>query len=139
VERFFGTYEHTLDVKGRVILPSKFRRHFEEGGFVTEYRDGCLALWPPEAFEHQMEEVQQRARTGRADRNMARYWASVTQELNVDRQGRLAVPSRMREFAALESEVLVVGVVDRVELWNPARWQEKVGPEQQRLTEGADD
>jgi MraZ protein len=83
--------------------------------------------------------MKERARSGRNDRNLARYWASATQELEVDRQGRLMVPARMREFAGLENEVTVVGVFDRVELWNPARWHDTVGPEEQRLTEGADD
>jgi MraZ protein len=138
VERFFGTYEHTLDGKGRVILPSKFRGPFEHGGYLTQFSEGCLALWPPDEFQRQAEEVKERARNGRSDRNSARYWAAGTQELEIDRQGRLVVPARMREFAGLEADVMVVGVFDRVELWSPARWQETVGPEEQRLSEGAD-
>ena len=137
--RFFGTYEHSLDSKGRVILPARFRTAFEHGGYLTQYRDGCLALWTPEQFEIQMEEVQARAVTGRADRNMARLWAAGTQDLEVDRQGRMVLPARMREYAGLESDVVVVGVIDRVELWDPTRWSEKIGPEEQRLSEGADD
>ena len=137
--RFFGTYEHSLDSKGRVILPARFRTAFEHGGYLTQYRDGCLALWTPEQFEIQMEEVQARAVTGRADRNMARLWAAGTQDLEVDRQGRMVLPARMREYAGLENDVVVVGVIDRVELWDPARWAEKIGPEEQRLSEGADD
>ncbi|HUI03022.1 MAG TPA: division/cell wall cluster transcriptional repressor MraZ [Acidimicrobiales bacterium] len=139
VARFFGTYEHSLDSKGRVILPARFRTAFEHGGYLTQFRDGCLALWTPEQFEIQMEEVQARAATGRADRNMARLWAAGTQDLEVDRQGRMVLPARMREYAGLENDVVVVGVIDRVELWDPARWAEKIGPEEQRLSEGADD
>jgi transcriptional regulator MraZ len=139
VARFFGTYGHSLDSKGRVILPARFRTAFEHGGYLTQYRDGCLALWTPEQFEIQMEEVQARAVTGRSDRNMARLWAAGTQDLEVDRQGRMVLPARMREYAGLESDVVVVGVIDRVELWDPARWAEKIGPEEQRLSEGADD
>ena len=139
MERFYGTFEHTLDGKGRIILPAKFRPPFEHGGYLTQYQDGCLALWTPDGFEQQAELMKERARSGRNDRNLARYWASATQELDMDRQGRLMVPARMREFAGLESDVMVIGVFDRVELWNPARWQDTVGPEAQRLTEGADD
>ena len=137
--RFFGTYEHSLDSKGRVILPSRFRGPFEHGGYLTQYRDGCLALWTPDGFERQMEDMQSRAASGKSERNLARFWASATQNLEVDRQGRMVLPSRMREYAGLESDVIIVGVIDRVELWDPARWEEKVGPEEQRLTEGADD
>ena len=137
--RFFGTYEHSLDGKGRVILPARFRAAFEHGGYLTQYRDGCLALWTPEEFERQMEEMLLRAASGKSDRNMARLWASGTHDLEVDRQGRMGLPSRMREYAGLDADVVVVGVIDRVELWNPQRWLEKVGPEEARLTEGADD
>ena len=137
--RFFGTYEHSLDQKGRVILPARFRAAFEHGGFLTQYRDGCLALWTPDEFERQMEEMQLRAASGKSDRNMARLWASGTHDLEVDRQGRMVLPARMREYAGLEGDVVVVGVIDRVELWDPTRWLEKMGPEEQRLTEGADD
>lgn len=137
--RFFGTYEHSLDSKGRVILPSRFRASFEHGLYLTQYRDGCLALWTPDEFERQMEGMQARAASSRSDRNLARLWASATHDLEIDRQGRIVLPARMREYAGLESDITVVGVIDRVELWDPARWQEKIGPEEQRLTEGADD
>jgi len=139
VARFFGRYEHSLDGKGRVILPAKFRASFEHGGYLTQHDDGCLALWTPEEFERQMEEMHARAGSGRGERNMARFRASTTQELEVDRQGRMMIPLRMRGFAALEGDVLVMGAIDRVELWDPERWSEKVGPEELRLTEGADD
>ena len=139
MQGFFGTFEHTLDGKGRVILPAKFRSQFEHGGYLTQFSDGCLALWPPAEFERQADEMKERGRNGRSDRNAARYWASATQDLEIDRQGRLVVPARMREFAGLETDVMVVGVFDRVELWNPGRWLERVGPEEQRLSEGADD
>ncbi|MHB8594865.1 MAG: division/cell wall cluster transcriptional repressor MraZ [Acidimicrobiales bacterium] len=136
--RFFGTYEHTLDSKGRVILPARFRAHFEHGGYLTQNHDGCLALWTPEQFERQMQEKEEREATSRGDRNQARLWASTSHEVEIDRQGRMALPARLREFAGLRGDVLVTGIINRVELWDPARWQEKVGPEEQRLTEGLD-
>jgi len=139
VARFFGTYEHSLDSKGRVILPSRFRPPFEHGGYLSEARDGCLALWTPEEFERQMEEMQERAGTSRSNRNMARFWASASRELEIDRQGRMVLPARMREYAGLQGDVVVAGVIDRVELWNPVRWRDRVGPEEERMTEGADD
>ncbi len=139
VARFFGRFEHALDDKGRVILPAKFRSSFAEGGFLTQHHDGCLALWTPDQFDIQLQERQERASSNRQERNMARFWSSTSTELDLDRQGRIAIPAGQRTFADLQGDVLVLGAIDRVELWNPARWEEKVGPEEQRLTEGADD
>ncbi len=136
--RFFGRYEHAIDDKGRVILPVKFRPAFEHGGYLTQHHEGCLALWTPEEFDAEMGDMQERAGVGRRERNEARVRASSSYELEIDRQGRMVIPARLRAFAALESDVLVLGVIDRVELWNPQSWEEKVGPDEHRLTEGSD-
>lgn len=136
--RFFGRFEHTIDDKGRLTLPAKFRAAFEHGGYLAQGPDGCLALWTPDDFEAQTEVMQQRAAQGQAERNLVRLWASTSTDLVVDRQGRISVPVRLRQFAGLADDVLVLGTIDRVELWDPARWEEKVGPEEQRLTAGTD-
>jgi len=138
VARFFGRYEHSLDDKGRVILPSKFRVHFDHGGYLSEYQDGCLSLWTPDQFEQQMETMLERATTGRSDRNLVRLWASTSHELEIDKQGRMAIPVRLREYAGLVGDVLVLGAIDRVELWNREAWDQKVLPEEERLTQGDD-
>lgn len=139
MERFFGRYEHSLDDKGRVILPVKFRPPFAVGGYLTEHLDGCLALWTPSEFEVQGQQMLERATRSRRDRNLARMWASASQEVEIDRQGRMAIPSRLRQYAALQGDVFVLGANDRVELWAPERWEETVGPEELRLSEGIDD
>jgi MraZ protein len=139
VARFFGRYEHSLDDKGRVILPAKFRGAFEHGGYLTQFQDGCLSLWAPAEFDLQMEAMQTLALGSKSDRNLARLWASTSHEVEVDKQGRMAIPSHLREFAGLEGDVLVHGAIDRVELWNPSSWEQKVQPTEQRLTEGDDD
>ncbi len=136
--RFFGRYEHSLDGKGRVILPAKFRGPFEHGGYLTAYQDGCLALWTPEQFEVQSREMLERAASGRADRHLSRVWAASSHDLEIDRQGRMAIPQWLREWAGLESEVLINGAINRVELWNREAWEEKVEPQAARLTAGDD-
>ena len=80
----------------------------------------------------------ERAATGKSDRNLARLWASTSHEVEIDRQGRMAIPLRLREYAGLEGDVLVLGAIDRVELWNRETWDEKVLPEEERLTQGDD-
>ena len=134
--RFFGRYEHSLDVKGRVILPAKFRARFEEGGFLTPHNESCLALWTPEQFEIQMEEMERREAAGTSDeRNLARFWSSRVQEVEIDRQGRMAIGQPLREFARFTTDVLVVGAISRVELWDPQLWNEQVVPAERHLTE----
>ena len=136
--RFFGRYEHTLDVKGRVILPVRFRAAFDKGGFLAEHSEGCLALWTPEEFDKQMATQEEREVTSQQERNQVRQWASSSYEVELDRQGRLPIPGRLRAFAGLAENVLVTGVINRVELWEPTRWNEKIGPEEQRLADGLD-
>ena len=136
--RFFGRFEHALDDKGRVILPAKFRAHFERGGYVTKHLDGCLAVWTDEVFEKQMAAMEEAQAQGRDQRNLARVWSAGSEEIEVSASGRMAIPRHLREFAQLEGEVLVIGAVDRVELWNPSVWNEKVHPSEQTLMDGVD-
>ena len=133
--RFIGRYEHSLDAKGRVILPVKFRAPFERGGFLSQFHEGCLALWTPEEFERQLESMQQTSANGRDERNLARVWAGGSAEVEVDKAGRMPIPAYLRTFARLDAEVMVIGAIDRVELWSPAVWSEKVLPSEQQLVD----
>jgi MraZ protein len=137
-EWFVNRYEHTLDAKGRVILPAKFRKAFAQGGYLTQHDDGCLALWTPGAFRERIESVQNRAAESRDNRNLARVWASRTCELDMDPQGRITIPAHQRDFAGLAGEVIVNGAIDRVELWEPGRFHEVVEPSERLLSEGGD-
>ena len=134
---FLGTHTPLLDDKGRLILPAKFRPQFEHGGFISQYLDGCLALWTPDDFDTQMASMKEGEGTGRDERNVARVWAAGTQEVEIDkRSGRMAIASYLRDFADLTGDVLVHGAMDRVELWNPQRWNDKVRPSEAALVEG---
>lgn len=133
VAKFFGRFEHALDPKGRVILPAKFRAHFEGGGYLTQYWDGCLAMWTPEEFDKQMSAMEATQDLSRAERNLARVWASGTQEAEVDKQGRMFIAPPLREFAGLENGVVVSGALNRIELWSPDRWTTKLVPTEQNL------
>jgi MraZ protein len=125
---FVGRFEHSVDPKGRVILPARFREPFARGGFLTANQEGCVALWTPGEFERQMTEMLERSKSDKDGRNRARIWASNSAEIEVDKQGRMAVPAHLREFAELSAEVLINGAIDRIELWNPTRWEERVRP-----------
>jgi MraZ protein len=137
--RFFGRYEHSLDVKGRVILPARFRANFGSQAYLSQHVDKCLALWTPDEFEKQMADMEASQEQSRADRNLARYWASGLTEIELDRQGRVAIPLYLREFADLQGAVLVSGAINRVEFWNPEEWNQRVKPSEARLTEDSED
>ena len=126
--KFVGNFPRSLDVKGRVILPSRMRTHFEEHGYLTPGADGCLALWPEEEFELEAERQHAKDALGPEARNDLRDWAALVTRVEFDRQNRMPVPSELREIADLEQEVLFVGVLDRVELWSPQRWAARRRP-----------
>ncbi len=120
--RFFGRYEHSLDAKGRLILPAKLRGAFGQTGYLAPHLEGCLALWTSEEFE---EEVRVRLSSADLDpvsRNQVRDWSAAVFEAEIDRQGRMPIPPHLRTYAHLEQEVLVTGMINRVELWSPATW-----------------
>lgn len=126
---FVGHFEHVLDAKGRLILPVRFRPEFERGGSLTHHYEGCLALWTPSEFERQQQEMLDLYRSGdTASRNRARVWSSGASVVEVDRQGRFAIPSQSRIFSQLSSDVLVIGSIDHIEIWSPERFQERVAP-----------
>lgn len=122
--RFFGSYEHALDIKGRVILPARLRVHFTQPGYLTPHLEGCLALWRSEEFDREVELQLAAAESDAATRNQVRDWAANVFEADVDKQGRMAVPTNLRGYAELDLEqpVVIVGMINRVELWSPARW-----------------
>ena len=136
--RFFGRYEHSLDLKGRIILPARFRADFGPQAFITQYLERCLALWPTDEFEKQMAEQERQQELGQTERNLARFWAAGTSEVDIDRQGRLIIPGHLRDFARLDGAVLVLGALNRVELWDPAAWDRKVRPAEAQLTDEPD-
>jgi MraZ protein len=137
--QFFGRYEHSLDPKGRIVLPARFRLHFGTQAFLSQYFDGCLALWTPDEFAKRLEALLAAQGRSAADRQMARVWAGGSQEVEIDKQGRLALPQHLREFAGLETAVLIMGALERVELWNPALWETRIRPAEDSLTNPQDE
>ena len=120
--KFVGNFPRSLDTKGRVVLPSRMRAHFEEHGYLTPGTDGCLALWPEEEFELEAGRQHEKDALGSQARNDLRDWAAHVTRVEFDRQNRMPIPTELRSIADLGQEVLFVGVLDRVELWSPARW-----------------
>ena len=136
---FVGRFQHSLDAKGRLILPAKFRAEFERGGHLSPNSEGCVALWTPGEFSRQMEERLQQARLGgAAERQQVRYWAANSSDVEFDRQGRFALPGPIREYGHLEGDVLVVGALDHIELWSPDEYVREVNAAEELFKRGGE-
>jgi MraZ protein len=122
--RFMGTYRPKLDEKGRLFLPAKFRGRLAEGVVVTQGQENCLVVWPPDVFDREADRAAERPLTSKAARSYARTFFSGADEVVPDKQGRIGIQPELRAYAGLEREVVVIGVRDRLEIWNPVRWAE---------------
>ena len=128
---FLGEHQHTIDPKGRVVLPSRFRSELAKGCFVTKGLDRCLWIFTPEQWEIEIRDFSTLPRRDRQNRNNSRVFFAGAIDQKLDKQGRVQIPAGLREYARLDKEVTVVGVAERIEIWNTSSWQE--------LTAGADD
>ena len=119
---FMGQYNHTVDAKGRVFVPAKFREALGEQFVVTMGLDGCLFLYPQEQWESFAGQLQSLPGTKEA-RQLQRYFLAGAAELEVDKQGRILIPAHLREHAELNKEIIFVGVLGKIELWSEERWK----------------
>ncbi|MBQ9765931.1 MAG: division/cell wall cluster transcriptional repressor MraZ [Lachnospiraceae bacterium] len=119
-----GEYNHTIDAKGRLIVPSKFREILGDEFVVTKGLDGCLFVYPDEEWK-KFEEKLAGLPLAKADaRKFARFFLAGATTCEVDKQGRILLPSILREFAALEKDVVLIGVSKRIEIWSKEKWNE---------------
>ena len=135
---FLGEFQHSLDTKGRVIVPARYRDQLAEGAYVTKGRGGCLSVYTPEEFEDVASKVRDQSRRGAKELNAARVFFSGAQEVRPDKQGRVALPQNLREYAGLTREVVVAGVFSRIEIWDRDRWLELDRVGAQALTDSDD-
>jgi MraZ protein len=119
---FTGEYRHSVDEKGRIAVPVRFRSELAGGALVSKWIDGCLAIFPRPAWDALAERAAGLPVTDAGARTFQRFLFGTAFEFALDSQGRLVVPAVLREFAALEGETVVVGSRDHLELWSPTRW-----------------
>lgn len=120
---FLGEFEHTIDGKGRLTIPAKFRDELESGVVVTRGLDGCLWAYGRSEWEKLAEKIAQMPTTNPAARNFARFMFSNAFDSIPDRQGRVLIPQSLRDYASIQNETVVIGVMNRVEIWNPESWK----------------
>jgi MraZ protein len=121
---FTGEYRHTVDDKGRLAIPARFRAQLEGGAVVSRWIDGCLAIHTRRGWEALEEKVAALPISDGASRLFERNVFAGAIEAEIDRQGRVLLPAFLREAAGLEGEALVIGTRDHAEIWSPARWAE---------------
>ena len=119
---FMGEYSHTIDTKGRLIIPSKFRESLGEGFVITKGLDGCLFAYDNQEWNAFEEKLRALPLSRKDNRQFARFFLAGAAEVEVDKQGRILIPSNLREFAGLLKDVVLVGVASRVEIWSKEKW-----------------
>lgn len=125
---FYGEYEHSLDRKGRLILPSKFREvakeNYIERFYVTRGLDGCLFVLTEEEWKVQEQRFKSLSFTKAETRKFNRLYFSGACELVPDKQGRVLLPKYLKQYAHIEKDVVIVGVANRIEIWGRKQWKE---------------
>ncbi len=134
---FLGQYQHSLDDKGRVILPAKFRSRLEGGAYMARGLDGCVCVYPDDEWERVSNNMRELATRGPQQRQAARTFFAGAAEIVPDRQGRVPVPAHLREFGglSLDRDVVVAGVLSRIEIWDAGRWVQREQEGEQVITD----
>ena len=136
---FFGTYTPKLDDKGRLFLPAKFRDQLTEGLVVTRGQERCLTIWSTEDFSRLTERLAQAPVTNKSTRDYVRMlFAAASQEVP-DKQGRISIPSVLRDYASLSKDVVVIGSMNRIEIWDPASWTQYSEEQEQVFSDLSDE
>ena len=120
---FMGEYNHSIDAKGRLIVPSKFRDQLGSEFVVTKGLDGCLFVYSHEEWQRIEESLREKPLTSKDARKFLRFFFAGAATCEVDKQGRILLPAALREFAGLEKDVVLVGVGSRVEIWSKDKWE----------------
>lgn len=119
-----GEYQHNIDVKGRMIVPAKFREGLGESFVLTRGLDKCLFAYPMGEWKILEEKLKKLPLTKRDARSFTRFFFSGAVECEVDKQGRINIPQTLRNYSKLEKECVVIGVSSRIEVWSKEIWED---------------
>ena len=121
---FMGEYSHTIDAKGRLIIPSKFREQLGEVFVLSKGLDGCLSFQRNDELAAFEEKLRALPLTNKNARTFSRFFVAGATSCELDKQGRILVPATLREFAGLEKDVVLTGNINRIEIWSKEKWNE---------------
>ncbi len=134
---FLGEYSHSIDEKGRLIIPSKFRGELGESFYVTKGLDNCLCLYPETEWEKLLEKLRSMPTINKNARQMTRVIASAADNVELDKQGRILIPAKLREKIGLGKEVVLAGNLEKVEIWSKDDWDRMMSDEDMDAIEAA--
>ena len=120
---FMGEYNHSVDAKGRMIVPSKFREQLGNEFVVTKGLDGCLFAYSHEEWQRIEDSLREKPLTSKDARKFMRFFFAGAANCELDKQGRILLPANLREYAGIDKEVVSVGVFSRVEIWSKDKWE----------------
>ncbi len=135
---FLGEYQHTLDDKGRVILPARFRDKLVGGVVLTVAKNRCIDVFPRAEFERRVILLQQEVEAGEAPLSDLRVFTSKAFEETPDGQGRVTIPPALREYARLDRELTVNGALSSIQIWDRSAWGEYESGATDRFADGGD-
>ncbi len=121
---FLGTHTPKIDEKGRFFLPAKFRDELADGLVITRAQDRCLAIYPQSVFIEMTKSISAAPTSVKQVRDFQRMLAAGASDETPDKQGRVTIPPQLRTYAGLAKDCVVVGAINRVEVWDVAAWQE---------------
>jgi len=119
---FTGDYRHSVDPKGRLVLPAKHRDRLQLGGFLTKFSGGCLAVFTAAEYEIVVSRLREQARNGELGIQTVRQVAASTIDVKPDGQGRVLIPESLRTWAGIDSDVVVAGMFNHIEIWPTTKW-----------------
>ena len=121
---FIGEYTHTIDSKKRLAVPSKFRRELGQRAIVTRGVDQCLVIYPEKEWKKIAERLGSLPASQGEARSFARMMLSGAMDVRIDNLGRILVPDYLKEYASLKKSVVLIGLYNRVEIWDEKKWRE---------------
>ncbi|WP_174260708.1 division/cell wall cluster transcriptional repressor MraZ [Syntrophobotulus glycolicus] len=135
---FMGEYLHTIDNKGRLIVPVKFRESLGDHFIATKGLDNCLFIFPLKEWKSFEEKLKQLPISRPNARSFVRFFFSGAAECELDKQGRILLPANLREYASLDKDVILAGVMNRIEIWDNSRWKDYSSNAEDHYAEAAE-
>jgi len=135
---FIGEFKHNLDIKGRLAIPSKFRKELEEGAIINKGIEKCLSIYTRKSWESFAEKIKNLPTAKSDARAFNRSFFSQAAEVELDNQGRILIPENLRQTSSLNKKAIVIGLYDKIEIWDEETWKEYRGRTEKNAVEIAE-